>query len=350
MTWHAPTSRLPCVTDSVEIQRALIVGLGSIGARHLRLIRHLLPLADIRVLRRESTDVLPEGASGCFSDMEQALAFAPQVAVVATPSPFHLGAAMLLARQGVHLLVEKPLSNDVQGVDDLIALCQTQRVVLMTGYNMRYMPSLNRFRDLVLQAYVGRALSVRCEVGQYLPSWRPGVDHLQSVSANKALGGGALLELSHELDYLRWIFGEVAWINASLSQQSNLTVDVEDTAHLIFGFLAYSGARQLVGRVDADMCRHDTTRMCTVIGESGSLRWNGLSGTVEVFTSEIPRWQTLFEHQHMRDESYLSQLKCFFACVQEGSTPLVSGEDGLGVLRWIDACRRSSDSGKTVHL
>ena len=335
---------------SVEIQRALIVGLGSIGSRHLRLIRHLLPFADIRVLRRESTDVLPEGANGCFADMEQALAFAPQIAVVATPSPFHMDAAMLLARRGVHLLVEKPLSNDVQRVDELIALCQTQRVVLMTGYNMRYMPSLNHFRDLVLKAYVGRALSVRCEVGQYLPSWRPGIDHLQSTSANKALGGGALLELSHELDYLRWIFGEVVWINASLSQQSNLTADVEDTAHLIFGFLAESGAKQLVGRLDADMYRHDTTRVCTVIGESGSLRWNGLSGTVEAFTSETSRWQTLFEHQPMRDESYLSQLKSFFACVQEGSTPLVSGEDGLGVLRWIDACRRSSDSGKTVHL
>ena len=78
---------------------------------------------------------------------------------------------------------------------------------------------------------------LRCEIGQYLPLWRPGSDYRLGVSANRALGGGVLLELSHELDYLRWIFGDVDWVQASLERQSALEIDVEDTAHLLLSFM-----------------------------------------------------------------------------------------------------------------
>ena len=70
--------------------------------------------------------------------------------------------------------------------------------------------------DLMQNKIVGKILSVRCEVGQFLPSWRPNIDYRESVSARKALGGGALLELSHEIDYLMWIFGDIDWVKATL--------------------------------------------------------------------------------------------------------------------------------------
>ena len=82
----------------------------------------------------------------------------------------------------------------------------------MTAYNLRFLPSLQAYRERIQFGVIGKVLSVRCEIGQYLPSWRPGSDYRQAVSASRALGGGALLELSHEIDYLRWIFGEVAWV------------------------------------------------------------------------------------------------------------------------------------------
>jgi len=332
------------------ISRILIVGLGSIGTRHLRIARELFSDADIQVLRHQECQVIPKYADGCFSTMEQAVAFLPQIAVIANPAPFHIPVAQRLADVGVYLLIEKPLSSSLDGVTHLIETCQKQGTVLLTGYNLRFLSSLQRFRNLLLDDTIGRVFSVRCEIGQYLPSWRPDTDYRQSVSARHELGGGVLLELSHELDYLRWIFGEVEWVNATLSRQSALEIDVEDTAHLILGFVPDEDNFQLIGTVNLDFIRHDTTRSCTAIGENGTLRWNGLTGVVELYEAAAKEWRELFCHQHHRDDSYLAEWKNFIDCVNEHKMPLVTGEDGFKVLEIIEAARLSAASGRQVTV
>jgi len=332
------------------INRALIVGLGSIGQRHLRLAREIIPEADIRVLRHQLGGALPSGSNGCFSLIEEAIAFAPEIAVIASPAPFHIDTALVLANAGVHLLIEKPLSHTLKDVEKLLEICHMQGTVLLVGYNLRYLPSLQRFRELLGECVIGKVLSVRCEIGQYLPSWRPDSDYRLGVSARQGMGGGALLELSHELDYLRWIFGEVEWVKATLSRQSGLEIDVEDSAHLTLGFVPAADGDRLIGTVNLDFIRHDTTRLCTAIGESGSLRWNGLTGLVEHFEAGAKGWHELFWHQHQQDDSYLAEWQHFLQCILSQVKPLVSAEDGLKVLQIIEAARRSSESGPKVQI
>ena len=333
------------------INRILIVGLGSIGKRHLRLARELLPNADIRVLRHQATNEVHEYSNGSFSSIEESIAFAPQIAVIASPATFHIATAQALAEAGVHLLIEKPLSASLSGVTQLLETCEKQGVVSLTGYNLRFLPSLQRYRDLLGENVVGKVLSVRCEIGQYLPSWRPDSDYRQGVSAQRELGGGALLELSHELDYLRWIFGEVEWVKATLSRQSMLEIDVEDTAHLTLAFASALDGFQLIGSVNLDFIRHDTTRLCTAIGEKGSLRWNGLTGEVLLYGADKKEWELKFSYQHHRDDSYMAEWKNFIECVNTHKEPLITGEDGLKVLQIIEAARRSAKlGGKMVEV
>lgn len=327
------------------IDRILIVGYGSIGKRHLRIARHLMPNADIRILRHKDANEIPELADGCFSKIEEAILFAPQMAVIANPAPFHLESAISLAESGAHLLIEKPLATSLNGVSRLINVCQNRSLILLAGYNLRYLPSLRRFKDLLDEGIVGRVLSVRCETGQYLPSWRPDDDYRRSVSARQELGGGALLELSHELDYLRWIFGEISWIKATLSCQSALEINVEDTAHLTLGFLATLNERQLIGTVNLDFIRHDTTRMCTAIGEKGSLRWNGLTGEAFLYQAGAVEWKKLFQYIAHRDDSYIAEWENFIDCVNNKKLPLITGNDGLEVLKIIEGARRSAELG-----
>ena len=327
------------------INRILIVGLGSIGKRHLRLARELFPNADIRVLRHQATNEVHEYSNGSFSSIEESIAFSPQIAVIASPATFHIATAQALAEAGVHLLIEKPLSASLSGVAQLLETCESQGVVLLTGYNLRFLQSLQRYRDLLGENVIGKVLSVRCDIGQYLPSWRPGSDYRQGVSAKQEFGGGALLELSHELDYLRWIFGEVEWVKATLSRQSMLEIDVEDTAHLTLGFGSALDAYQLIGAVNLDFIRHDTTRLCTAIGEKGSLRWNGLTGEVLFYGADRKEWELIFSHQHHRDDSYMAEWKNFIECVNAHTIPLITGEDGLKVLQIIEAARHSAKSG-----
>lgn len=326
----------------MNIDRFLIVGYGSIGKRHLRILREILPHADIRVLRHQPCSDTPELSNGCFDNLTHACAFSPQAAVIATPAPFHLETALALAAAGCNLLVEKPLSHTASCIEPLLLRVRMGNLILQVGYNLRFLPSLTKFRDRIRNGDIGRILSVHCEIGQFLPYWRPDSDYRQGVSAKRELGGGVLLEMSHEIDYLRWIFGEVKWVNAWLSQQSELEIDVEDTAYLTLGFLSDTEDHAVVASLCLDFIRHDSMRLCTAVGESGSLRWNGLTGEVEEYLAGSNGWQQIFHHPHHRNESYHSQLQHFIYCIQTGATPLVTGEDGLAVLDIIKAMRTSA--------
>jgi predicted dehydrogenase len=328
----------------VLISRILIVGLGSIGSRHLRLIRGLMPKADIRVLRHQATDEVPEFSNGCFFHLEEAIAFSPEISIIANPATFHIPLAKALAQAGSHLFIEKPLSSSLNGISDLIEISRQRNVILFTGYNLRFLSSLRRYRELIVEGVIGRIFSVRCDVGQHLRTWRLNSDYRKSVSARKELGGGVLLELSHELDYLRWIFGDINWIKATLSKQSDLEIDVEDTAHLVLGITSGMDRRELMASVNLDFFRHDTTRLCIAIGEYGSLRWDGLAGQVSLYKEGEAEWRDLFSFSHQPDDSYIEELSCFIDCINKNTAPPISGDDGLAVMQIIEAARKSAQS------
>lgn len=323
------------------IRRALIAGFGSIGARHLRLLRELLPEAEILVLRHSDCSVFIPQADGCITSVEEACAFAPQVAIISSPAPFHLETAQALAACGTHLLVEKPLTDSTEGVASFLTDCAANGVLVQVGYNLRQLDTLQRFRAELNAGRIGAVQAVRCEIGQYLPDWRPGSDYRQSVSARRELGGGVLLELSHELDMLRWVFGEVEWVGGWTGGLGALEIDVDDCAHLTLGF-----ANGSVGLLGMDFLRRDTTRHCTAIAEAGSLKWDAITGQVSLFTPEAGQWQILFEQKPHRDESYRKQINLFLNAVYRGHIlkPAASGKDGLAVLRIIETARQSAEN------
>lgn len=330
------------------IERALVVGLGSIGIRHLRLLREALPQADIRVLRHSGCvgDILH--ADGCFAQLADALEFAPQIAVLSNPAPFHIETARELANVGSHLLIEKPLAEAAASVRALLDFCRDRGVRLQVGYNLRFLETLQRFRAELKKGRIGDVSMVRCEIGQYLPDWRPNTDYRQSVSSRRSLGGGVLLELSHELDMLLWVFGNVDWVGAWTGQLGKLEVDVEDSANLTLGFA--SGA---VGQLAMDFLRRDTTRQCVAIGDRGSMRWDAVAGTVTLFDPDAGAWQDVAAVRPECDSTYRQQLSRFLAAVAAGSSDVVgaTGEDGLAVLEVIEAIRESAKrDGQRIHV
>ncbi len=334
----------------MNIKRIVIVGLGSIGQRHLRLARELLPDAEVRVLHHKKPNHLQEISNQYFFKIIDALNFKPQLVVIANPSPFHVPVAQAFAEIGAHLLIEKPLSDSTNNIELLLETCRQQDCLLLTGYNLRFLSSLQHYRQLLKTEIIGNILSIRCEIGQYLPSWRPNSDYRESVSAKRELGGGALLELSHELDYLRWLFGEVDWVQATLCKQSNMDIDVEDTAHLILGFISNANKQQIIATVNLDFIRHDTTRSCTAIGENGSLRWNALTGEILLYKPGGDKWHQIAKHQHQRDDSYIAEWKHIIECIDQNQQPLVTGNDGLKVLEIIEAARISSTNNKKTFI
>ena len=321
------------------INRALIVGVGSIGRRHLRILREFCPDLDIRVLRHSGCAEEIDYSNGCFDSIEDACRFKPDFAIIASPPSEHLFAAKALTHVNTHLLVEKPISHDAEGVDELILLSQERQLRLQVGYNLRFLKTLQCFRENLIDELIGSVYSIQCEVGQYLPDWRPDVDYRQSVSAQKNLGGGVLLELSHELDLLSWIFGNIFSVSAWIGSRGSLDIDVEDSAMLQLKFESHVPAQ-----VTMDFLRRDATRTCTVVGENGTLRWDALRGVVEHFDPRAKSWNEIIRDRPSRDESYLTQLRSFLHSIETGTASDIAatGEESLDVVQVIDAARRSS--------
>jgi predicted dehydrogenase len=309
-----------------------------------------MPNAEIRTLSHRKREIPSNYADGIVDSILGALSFNPQIAVIANPSPMHLHIASELANAGVHLLIEKPLSSSTKGIPELIETCRAKSVIMAVGYNLRFSKSLIHFKNVINEGLVGKILSVRCEVGQFLPSWRPESDYRRTVSAQSELGGGVLLELSHELDYLRWIFGEIDWVRATLSRQSELEIDVEDSAHLILGFASSSDHFQLIAKLDLDFIRHDRTRSCLAIGETGTIHWDGIKNEVRLFPMNSSDWTILHGATPQSDESYLGQWNDFLQSVNARKMPMSNGESGLKVLEVIEAARISSQNGKQTFV
>ncbi len=195
--------------------RALVIGYGSIGALHARLLTEL-GCATAVVSRRpvDFSIVYPEIGSALCGHQ-------PDYVVIANSTNQHHETLSILVVSGFsgRVLVEKPLFGHS------LSLPANGFRSVSVAYNLRFHPLMQRLRDLV----IGEAIfSVQAYVGQYLPDWRPGTDYRQSYSASAGRGGGALRDLSHELDYLCWLFGNWKAVTALGGHVSPLEIDSDD--------------------------------------------------------------------------------------------------------------------------
>ncbi|HBH00786.1 MAG: hypothetical protein A2X36_02275 [Elusimicrobia bacterium GWA2_69_24] len=330
--------------------KALIVGLGGIGRRHARNLKAIDGSARICAWRPQSADDglgdLAPLVERVVRTADEALAWGPDLAVLATPASMHVEAAVPLARAGIHLLVEKPLSDRLDAVDGLLALCEARALVLMVGYNLRFAHSLARLRAALADGAIGRVLALRAEVGQFLPDWRQGRDYRRSASAQRALGGGAVLEMSHELDYARWLLGEVTAVSARTARLGDLDVDVEDAAEITLEFA--SGA---LGNIHVDMLDRARTRGCRVVGTEGTLVWDGVEHRTELFTASTGTWSELYSGVgEDRNAMYVAELEHFLGCVAAGRPAAITGADGKRVVEIALAAHRSAATRQVVSL
>lgn len=335
----------------------LIAGLGSIGRRHLR---NLTALGEGNILLyRSHRSTLPEDELEGYpveTDPQAALAWKPEAVIVSNPTAMHLEAAIPAAEAGCHLLIEKPVSHSMERVSELAAAVQRGGGQVLVGYQFRFHPGLRKIAALLGESAIGRVLSVRAHWGEYLPGWHPWEDYRQGYSARSDLGGGVVLTLSHPLDYLRWLVGEVEAVWAFTGSSGDLTLDVEDTAEI--GLKFADGA---LGSMHLDYNQRPAAHRLEITGTRGSLLWDNSDGTVRLFRapdsrtaaddSTEPAWEVHptpagFE----RNQLFLSQMRHFLQVVRGEAQPLCSLDDGIQALRLSLAALSSAQEGKLVHL
>ncbi len=323
-----------------EVTRLLIVGAGSIGTRHAGNAK-ALGITDIAVTDadRPRRDHLAAAIGGpAFASLDDALGWQPTVAVVCTPPASHIPIAQRCAAAGCHLLIEKPLAASAEGIAALEATLAARGIRAAVAYQLRFHPAVKRMRELVTSGAIGKLLAVQAEYGQYLPAWRPARDYRDTYTAQAAQGGGILLDGSHEIDYVRWIAGEMAAVFASAATLSDLQIDVEDTAALVIRF--QSG---MLGEIHLDCIQRGYSRRCVLIGSEGTVHWDSAAGLRITAATGSAHDEPLVPAPN---DPYVAEMQAFLG----GEPTLATIADGKRVLAVVEAARESSATRREIAL
>jgi predicted dehydrogenase len=324
--------------------RCVVVGAGSIGRRHLR----NLASAGVDALALRSH----RGQSGaldgvaCVTEWEAVAAWRPTMAIVANPTACHADAALAAVALGCHVLVEKPVAATADDARRLTAAVALKGTVGLVGYQFRFHPTLQAVRGWIADGCIGRPVSAQVHWGEFLPGWHPGEDHRLGYSARRDLGGGVVLTLSHPIDYVRWLLGEIVAVSAMTARPLDIAVDVEEVAALSLRL-----ADGTIVSLSLDFAERPPRHMLHIVGSEGSLSWSASTGVARAWHAPSGRQLvaepgTGFE----RNAMFVEELRHFIACAEGREVPTCSLHDGQRAVEVAEAALRSAASGVVVRV
>ncbi len=244
----------------------LIVGCGSIGRRHAANAARLASVTVFDTAAQRLADAARTLNLASSTSLEEALARKPNAVVVATPQVTHLNIASAAITSGADVLIEKPIACSLDGLPEFLERAEQRHKRVRVVCNMRFHPAVAALHDHI--ALIGKPLFARAQYGNYLPNMRPGVDYRELYCARAETGGGVILDAIHEIDYLMWLFGPVARVNAVADRVGNFDIDVED-----YAAITLKHASGVHSEIHLDYLQRSKRRSCEIAGTDGTLIW-----------------------------------------------------------------------------
>lgn len=326
--------------------RLLIIGVGSIGERHLRCFqatgRARLAIVEVNEpLRQRIAERY--GVPDAFATLEAGLAFTPTAAVVCTPAHLHVEQATRLAQAGCHLLIEKPLSTSFDGIARLRAQVRERGLIAAVAYVYRCHPLLRALRDALHAGQLGRPVELIAVSGQHFPTYRPA--YRQIYYADRATGGGAIQDaLTHVINAGEWLLGPVTRLVADAAHQVLEGVAVEDTVHLL------ARHRDVLASYSLNQHQAPNEMTLTVVGTGGTMRCEFHEHRCRWMTEPGSAWHDEVIAPRERDALFVAQAHTFLDAVEGKLLPPCLLDDGLQTLRVNQAALRSVERGCWVNL
>jgi predicted dehydrogenase len=327
----------------------LVIGAGSIGERHLRCF---LQTGRAKATACDTNPALLETIAKTYqadvvTDWKQAAASGKfSAAVICTPAPFHVPMATELLQRGMDVLIEKPLSQSLAGVVELIALRDSTRRRAVVAYVLHVYPLLSQAREFLQSGELGPVLHATCTSGQYFPGGRPAhaVHYSKTYYRDRRTGGGAIQDaLTHTANWMESVLGPTDSVLCDCAHQALPEVTVEDTVNV--------SARHGNALVNYTLNQFQAPNEST-------LQFNTAKGSVKI-EMHLRRWGvfrlgdkdwTWHEVPPAdRDGPFLAQANRFLDLVEGKPAAMCSLEAALQTLRFNLSALASAESGARVH-
>jgi predicted dehydrogenase len=326
----------------------LIIGVGSIGERHLR---NFLRLYDVRCSIAEVNPATRQKVAAAYrveaayADYHEADLSSFDGAVICVPANLHVPIASEIVSAGTHVLTEKPLAMSLDGIDRLKRLRNERGVVVSVAFTYRSDPVIQEIKERVGSGELGAVRMVHYYAGQYWPRMRK--DYPPQYAQKRETGGGAIPDhLVHVINYLEWIFGPVEEVSARQWRLALKDIATEDSGVVTLRF-----ASGLIANLGICLFQCDTTARLQLIADAGTIRMTFEDDRLAIFRDAAGQWTQGRAAKPDRDDLFRDQARHFIECIQGRATPRCTVEEGEQTLRTVLAALRSSDTdGRFIRV
>jgi len=325
--------------------KVLVVGFGSIGKRHANNLLSI-PKMEVIVCTSQKSSPYFKKKFKIVNSVTQGIEERPDFAIIANVTSSHVDTAIKLAKAGIDLFIEKPLSDSLNRCKYLNDIVKKKRIVTMMGCNFRFDESIKAMRKIVKQKRLGKIISIHVENGSYLPDWHPYEDYRKGYSARSELGGGVVFTNIHEIDYLYWIFGKVSKIFSVTGKFSDLKINVEDLAEIVMKFKDKS-----IASIHLDHYQRPKFRQCKIIGTKGTMIWDFQKSKLEIFNLKEQKWKNLVHEKYIdRNLTYQKEITHFIECVKSRKKTINPLSEGIETLKIALLIMKSSKTNRMISI
>ena len=326
--------------------KVLVIGYGAIGRRHVKNLLENTNLEIIIYTRRDDLDSLKRKNVKTYRSLKKCLSEKPDIGFITNETAYHIPIAIKLAKAGLDLFIEKPLSDSMKGIPTLMQIVKQKKLVTQMGCNLRFHKCIIKIRQLINQKKIGKVVSIQSENGSYLPDWHPHEDYRKGYAGDRKLGGGIILTMIHDIDYLYWMFGNPKSIFSVSGKFSDLDISAEDYCSSIIEF-----KNNITAELHLDFFQRPEFRSCKIKGTKGIIYWNSDKNEVRLFRNRKKMWETVLTlKKFQRNEMYIDEIMHFLKCVKSRQKSINNLDEGIETMKIALAMKTSSKKRRMIKI
>ena len=328
------------------METILVVGYGSIGKRHLTNILARKNMEVIICTKRNDLKKRKKKNVKIVNSIHEALSHKPTIAFVTNETSNHIKTSIELAKNGLDVFIEKPISASITGIDVLKKIVKNKKIISLVGCDHRFHPCINKIKNIIDEKKLGRVFSAQVESSSLLSDWHPYEDYRKGYAARNDLGGGIATTMIHELDFLQWFFGDIKEIFSVTKKVSDLEITADDISTMTMLF-----KNGIIGELHLDYFARPEFKSCKIRGTKGTLYWNTDSNDVKIFYNNQSKWKTIFKAKNFeRNQMFVKELEYFLKCVRNRNNTFNDVSEGKKTLQVILGAKKSSQTKKMINV
>lgn len=329
-----------------KFPNVLVCGTGSIGQRHIKNLQSFnVNVSAWRNRKQLIGELSAKHKIVVYDDLNRGIKEADAI-VIATSSNTHIDIALKAALLGKAIYIEKPIAKSFSEIAPLVREVSKNNNIIEVGFQLRAHPNLIKLKEILKQEPFGPLYTYRVVVGHRLDKWRPGTNYIESYSASIKYGGGALLDLIHEIDLVNWLTGDIEKMYGNITQVSELDMIADDLANLIL--MNKNGA---IGQIQMDMVSPEYRRSFELVYRDAVIYWDYMNGKVYKQQNGVKTLIDETTKAFERNTMFLKLMSNFIERVKGvKKRPFCTLEDAITAQKIAESARNSSAQERVVSL